>query len=50
MKDRVGDRPWVVKAVRAAGADLVISNSDAAALAASDAGFLADARVVVLAD
>ena len=50
MKDRVGDRPIVVKAVRADGPDLVISASDAAALSGSDLGFLADARVVILAD
>jgi hypothetical protein len=50
MKDRLGDRPFVVKAVRAQGSDLVISTADAAALSNTDAAFLADARVVVLAD
>ena len=50
MKDRVGDRPFVVKAVGANGADVVVSDSDAAAIAASDQGFLAEARVVILAD
>jgi hypothetical protein len=50
MKDRIGDKPLVVKAVRAVGPDVVISASDAAALAASDPGLLADARVVILAD
>ncbi len=50
MKDRLGDRPYVVKAVRAQGSDLVISTADAAALSNGDAAFLADARVVVLSD
>ena len=50
MKDRLGDKPFVVKAVRAQGTDLVISTADAAAISHGDAGFLADARVVVLSD
>ena len=50
LKDRVGDRPIVLKAVRAQGADLVISRADAAALAGQNLGFLAGARVVILAD
>jgi hypothetical protein len=50
MKDRVGEKPLVVKAVRADGADLVISTADATTLTTGDAAFLADARVVVLAD
>jgi hypothetical protein len=50
MKDRIGDKPFVVKAVRAQGSDLVISTADAAALSNTDTTFLADARVVVLAD
>jgi hypothetical protein len=50
MKDRVGDKPVVVKAVRAEGADLVISSADAASLAGKDLSFLADAKVVILAD
>jgi hypothetical protein len=50
MKDRVGEKPFVVKAVRAEGSDLVISTTDAGTLRSGDAAFLADARVVVLAD
>ena len=50
LKDRIGDRPVVVKAVRAEGADLFISNADAAGLAGKDLTFLADAKVVILAD
>lgn len=50
LEDRLGDRPVVVKAVRAEGADVVISSADAAALAGKDLTFLADARVVILAD
>jgi hypothetical protein len=46
---RVGDRPLVVKAVRADGADLVVSDADAARLT-GDLGFLAEGRVVFLAD
>jgi hypothetical protein len=47
---RLGERPIVVKAVRADGADLVISSADAASLAGKSLSFLADARVVILAD
>jgi hypothetical protein len=50
FKDRVGARPLVVKAVRAEGADVVISSADAAGLAGKDLGFLADAKVVILSD
>jgi hypothetical protein len=50
LKDRIGDRPYVVKAVRAQGADLVISSADAASLAGKDLAFLAQAKVVILAD
>jgi hypothetical protein len=50
FKERVGDRPYVVKAVRAEGADLVISSADAAGLAGKDLSFLADAKVVILAN
>jgi hypothetical protein len=46
---RLGDRPLVVKAVRADGADLVVSDVDAARLT-GDLGFLAEGRVVFLAD
>jgi len=47
---RLGAAPVVVKAVRAEGADLVISAADAAALAGKDLSFLAEGRVVFLAD
>jgi hypothetical protein len=50
LKDRVGEKPHVVKAVRAEGADLVISSADAAGLAGKDLSFLAEAKVVILAD
>jgi len=50
FKDRIGERPLVVKAVRSEGADLVISSADAAGLAGKDLTFLADAKVVILAD
>lgn len=50
LKDRIGDKPVVVKAVRAEGADLFISNADAAGLSRKDLTFLADAKVVILAD
>jgi hypothetical protein len=50
LGDRVGARPFVVKAVRTEGADVVISAADAAGLAGKDLGFLADAKVVILAN
>jgi hypothetical protein len=50
LKERVGERPYVVKAVRAEGANLVISSADADGLAGKDLAFLADAKVVILAD
>ncbi len=50
LGDRVGARPVVVKALRAEGADLVISGADAAALGGKDLSFLAEGKVVILAD
>jgi hypothetical protein len=50
LKDRVGERPIVVKAVRAQGSDLVISSADAASLSGKNLAFLADGKVVILAD
>jgi hypothetical protein len=50
LASRVGARPLVVKALRAEGADLVIGTADAAALAGRDLSFLADAKVVILAN
>jgi hypothetical protein len=47
---RLGEKPLVVKAVRVAGSDVVISSTDAAGLSGKDLGFLADAHVVILAD
>jgi len=46
---RVGDKPLVIKALRAQGTDLVIASADAAALAAHPA-YLAEGRVVILTD
>jgi hypothetical protein len=46
---RLGDKPLVVKALRAQGSDLVLGAQDAAALAARP-GFLAEGRVVILTD
>jgi hypothetical protein len=50
LQARLGDRPLVVKAVRAEGSDVVISAADAAGLAGKDLGFLAEGKVVILAD
>jgi hypothetical protein len=50
LGERLGARPVVVKAVRAEGADLVISAVDAASLSGKDLAFLADGKVVILAD
>jgi hypothetical protein len=46
---KVGDKPLVIKALRAQGTDLVIASADAAALAARPA-YLAEGRVVILTD
>lgn len=48
--DRLGDRPLVVRAVKVAGSDVVISSADAKSLAGKGWPFLADAKVVILAD
>lgn len=50
LKDRLGDRPIVLKALRAQGADVVVSSADAASLAGKDLAFLAEGKVVILAD
>ncbi len=50
LGDRLGDRPLVVKAVRAEGADVFISAADAALLGGPVPAFLAMGRVVILAD
>ncbi len=49
-KDRVGERPLVVKAARAQGSDVVLSAADAAALSGKTLPFLAEGKVVILAD
>jgi hypothetical protein len=46
---RLGDRPLVVKALRAQGTDLVLAAAAAAAFAARPP-FLAEGRVVIIAD
>lgn len=46
---RLGDRPLVVKAVRAEGTDLVVASADAAPIAARPQ-FLAEGRVVIITD
>jgi hypothetical protein len=45
---RVGEKPLVVKALKAMGPDLTISDADAAKI--RDAGFLAEGRVIIVAD
>jgi len=44
----VGEKPLVVKALKASGPDLTISNADAAKV--RDASFLAEGRVIIVAD
>jgi hypothetical protein len=50
LADRLGDRPLVLRAVRAEGSDVVISAADAALLRAPAPAFLALGKVVILAD
>ena len=54
MKDRIGEKPGIIKAKASknGGVDLVVSNTDAAdiASAAKSENFLADCRVIVLVD
>ncbi len=50
LRDRMGERPVVVKAVRTQGSDVVVSAADAASLAGKNLAFLAEGRVVILAD
>jgi len=49
LTSRLGDRPLVVKAVRAQGTDLVLASADTATFAARPT-FLAEGRVVIIAD
>lgn len=44
----VGEKPLVVKALKASGTDLTLSNADAAKV--REAGFLAEGRVIIVAD
>lgn len=48
--DRLGDKPLVVRAVKVSGSDVVISSADAKSLAGKGWPFLAEAKVVILAD
>jgi len=50
LQARLGDRPRVVKALRAVGADLVIPDADAAELRKGPPGYLAEGRVVIVTD
>ena len=50
LAGKLGDRPLVVKAVRAQGSDLVLSSADAATLAGQGLAFLAEGKVVILGD
>jgi hypothetical protein len=50
LGDRMGERPMVVKALRAEGSDVVISAADAALLGGPIPAFLAQGKVVILAD
>jgi hypothetical protein len=50
LGERLGPRPWVVKAIRVEGADLFISSAAAAELAGQPHAFLAQGKVVILSD
>jgi hypothetical protein len=50
LKERVGERPAVLRAVRVQGSDLVVSAADAAILSGKNLAFLAEGKVVILAD
>lgn len=50
LAERIGDRPVVLRALRAAGADVVIANDDADALRKTPPAFLAEGRVVIVTD
>jgi hypothetical protein len=50
LADRLGARPLVLKAVRVEGSDVVISAADAAQLGDPSPAFLAQGKVVILAD
>ena len=48
LAERLGTDPLVVKAVRAQGADLFVSQADAAGLAGRNLAFLSEGRVIIL--
>ncbi|HET6436656.1 MAG TPA: hypothetical protein VFG59_01245 [Anaeromyxobacter sp.] len=50
LRERLGERPLVVQAVRVEGSDLVISKADAARIGGLTPSFLAQGKVVILAD
>jgi hypothetical protein len=50
LAERIGDRPMVVRALRADGADVVIANADAEALRKAPPAFLSEGRVVIVTD
>jgi hypothetical protein len=50
LAERIGDRPLVLKAVKADGADVTIRNDDAAPLRQAPPAFLAEGRVVIITD
>ena len=45
---KVGDKPMVVKAMKADGSDLVLAAEDTRKLKEINAGFLAEGRVVIV--
>jgi len=47
---KVGDKPLVIKATKAAGSDLALASEDAKRLREMNAGFLAEGKVVIVAN
>jgi hypothetical protein len=45
---KVGDKPLVVKALKAEGTDLLLAADDTKKLKAINAGFLAEGRVIIV--
>lgn len=50
LAERVGERPLVIRALKAEGADVVIDNADAAALRKAPPAWLAEGRVVIVSE
>lgn len=50
LAERIGDRPMVIRALRAQGADVVIASADAEALRQAPPAFLSEGRVVIVTD